>query len=190
MYDLALLQVNSYNGPVLITIGEPIPEGKVYAIGFLQKNLNILKGNPVTQNSNINYQFFTNISYMGGTSGSPVFNSKKQVIGILSRGIDVSIIATKAGYLTDLLLNTHDNNTTERNNKLFQQEIKQTHQLATHNREAQYVLGRLYYSGIGVKKNEKKAIEYFTQSAEQNYPEAQSEIGVIHYERQNYEKNH
>lgn len=37
----------------------------------------------------------------------------------------------------------------------------------------QYQLGFMYYGGVGVKKDEKLALQYFRQAADQNHPEAQ-----------------
>lgn len=47
---------------------------------------------------------------------------------------------------------------------------------------AQYCLGRCYYHGLGVPKNQAIAIRHFKQAAEQEYPVAQYRLGRCHHE--------
>ena len=189
MHDLALFEVSSYNGPAL-TIERLIPEDRVYAIGFKEGDLSIIKGNPVRDRNVNDYGFFTNTSYIGGASGAPVFNSKSQVIGIISKGIDYSVSATKSVYLENLLLNSYNDNRTGagKSNQIFEEEINRIHLLGTYDKIAQYILGQMYFAGVGVKQDYKKAMEYYTQSANQGYIEAQSELGVIYYNKQDYKQ--
>lgn len=49
------------------------------------------------------------------------------------------------------------------------------------NHRAQYILGILYFYGLGVKGNEQRAINYFQKSAEGNNPDAMNYLGQIYY---------
>ncbi len=49
------------------------------------------------------------------------------------------------------------------------------------NAQAQFELGRLYESGLGVPKSHKKAMEYWKLAAEQNHPLAQYGLGWLYF---------
>src|SRR5687767_7422945 len=53
---------------------------------------------------------------------------------------------------------------------------------------AQYNLGNCYENGIGVKKDETKAFEYYKKSAEKGYNMAQNKLGIL-YESKGTEKD-
>ena len=48
------------------------------------------------------------------------------------------------------------------------------------NAQAQFELGRLYESGLGVPKSHKKAMEYWKLAAEQNHALAQYGLTLLH----------
>ncbi|HFE31972.1 MAG TPA: hypothetical protein ENJ17_01540 [Gammaproteobacteria bacterium] len=45
--------------------------------------------------------------------------------------------------------------------------------------EAQYVLGYMYYYGLGVPRNEKEAIRWITTAAARGYPKAMQALQVL-----------
>lgn len=46
--------------------------------------------------------------------------------------------------------------------------------------DAQYTLGMCYLNGNGVKKDEKKAVEWFQKAAEQDHKDAQCQLGICY----------
>lgn len=55
--------------------------------------------------------------------------------------------------------------------------------------EAQYYLGKAYFYGIGVEKDEKKAFEYAKKSANQNNPSGLNLLGVVYQYGEGIEKD-
>ncbi len=45
--------------------------------------------------------------------------------------------------------------------------------------QAQYVLGYMYYHGLGVPRNEKEAIRWITTAAARGYPKAMKALVVL-----------
>jgi TPR repeat protein len=52
--------------------------------------------------------------------------------------------------------------------------------------KSQYELGRCYYYGIGVKKDIQKAIKLYLKSANQNYENAQCQLGCHYFKYNNF----
>ena len=48
------------------------------------------------------------------------------------------------------------------------------------NSHAQNAMGKLYYEGIGVNKDDSIALQWFRKSAEQGYAGAQNNLGVMY----------
>ncbi|OOY37434.1 hypothetical protein BOW13_07445 [Solemya velum gill symbiont] len=48
--------------------------------------------------------------------------------------------------------------------------------------EAQYVLGKMYLKGDGMKANASEALDWFLKSAKQGYAAAQNRVGMIYYD--------
>ena len=98
LYDLTLLKVTGYTGPTL-TFGDHTSENNIYALGFINENLQIITGTNV-QNTEIDYYFSGPFSNnILGSSGGPVFNSHNQVVGIMSSHIFQFYIRTESHLL-------------------------------------------------------------------------------------------
>ncbi|MDH6306367.1 TPR repeat protein [Parabacteroides sp. PF5-5] len=54
--------------------------------------------------------------------------------------------------------------------------------------KAQYELGKRYYDGIGISHNSDLAFEWYRKSAEQNFADAQSMIGVYYCQKEEYDE--
>lgn len=50
------------------------------------------------------------------------------------------------------------------------------------NVNAQYYIGKLYYKGKGIEKDDKKAFEYLKKAAEQGHVDAQYYLGKCYYD--------
>ena len=46
--------------------------------------------------------------------------------------------------------------------------------------ESQYILGNMYYSGDGVRRNYFEAIKWYRKAAEQGHAKAQNNLGVMY----------
>lgn len=55
--------------------------------------------------------------------------------------------------------------------------------------EAHFLLGLIYYEGLDVKQDYKKAFYYFSLAAEQELPEAESNLGVMYFNGFGTERN-
>jgi TPR repeat protein len=49
------------------------------------------------------------------------------------------------------------------------------------NMDAQFDLGRRYYAGLGLGKDNQKAFEWFQKAANQGHVEAQGSVGLMYY---------
>ena len=56
-------------------------------------------------------------------------------------------------------------------------------------RDAQIKLGRCYYQGLGVTKDYKEAVKWFTKAAEQGHREAKFYLGQCYYRGEGVTKN-
>lgn len=54
--------------------------------------------------------------------------------------------------------------------------------------QSQFLLGKAYWHGNGVEKNQVKAVEYYTRAAEQNHADALAGLGAAHTLGQGVEK--
>lgn len=57
------------------------------------------------------------------------------------------------------------------------------------NKNAQNMIGQMYYDGDGVKRNYEEARSWFEKAAKQNHAEAQYMLGLIHYYGRGVQKN-
>jgi hypothetical protein len=87
--DFALIRVNKpipENRRCTLASGRPMKDDKVFVIGHpVGLPVKYAGGAKVIDDSNENY-FIADLDTYGGNSGSPVFNEKDEVIGILVRG--------------------------------------------------------------------------------------------------------
>ncbi len=67
--------------------------------------------------------------------------------------------------------------------KWFSRAARQGH------KNAQYMLGLLYYNGRGIKRGYADARKWFTRAAKQNHTGAQYMLGIIHYDGKGVSKN-
>jgi uncharacterized protein len=57
------------------------------------------------------------------------------------------------------------------------------------NEKAEYFLGQMYERGLGTKKNQRKAAQWYKRSADQGLANAQYEIGYLHLDGPTFLKN-
>ena len=55
--------------------------------------------------------------------------------------------------------------------------------------KAQYILGGMYYEGIGVEKNLKEAFQWIKLASDKKQADAQSDLGYLYETRAGVEKN-
>lgn len=132
--DIAILQLETKKLPdnsTIVDLSQAVTEDKkinvgshIYTIGFpFGLNLQDLKspngiqllghGGSITQECT-KYSFGFDASSYGGASGSPIFNDRGQLIGVLNSGVSKSQgfnYAIKASHVIDLLNNSLNKNT-------------------------------------------------------------------------------
>ena len=181
LYDLAVLEVKGYNGPSL-SLGDLIENEKIYLFGYPEGQSIKITGKNVKQRG-MNYIFSSDLYEMAGVSGSPLLNSKGQIIGIFHSLYAGSFsIAVKAVHLQRILekvaLNTEE---TSNGQELYRKTIDEIHRIAEEgNAEAQDRLGYIYEYGVGVKHNRMEAMKWYRKAAIQGDAQAQYRLGRIY----------
>ncbi len=172
----------------LFTMGYPTGNFKVIkkiTPSLIVQFLDIIHGNKS------NYKFYIcfvdYLDKLNGLSGSPLLNKKGEVVGIISLAgldplMDIAYInAIRVNHLKDLLdeenpttnINEYIENDVARLHKIPEEDIKEYIEWAERESPViiteNYNLGLIYYNGIGVPKDIKKANAYFKQSIK-HYP--------------------
>ena len=93
-------------GSHVYTIG--FPAGNVLQDKKSEKGLQVVaRGGSITQ-ANTDYRFGFDAPSWGGASGSPIFNSKGKLIGVLNSGLGENFtFGIKARYVKEIVENPH-----------------------------------------------------------------------------------
>ena len=188
--DLAILETKeSVTNWLDIADNTLKPYDKLFAIGYPGGQwTKIRKTRKIFYQNKYIYSFPANRPIIGGISGSPVLNQKNQIVGILSLGANNTASAIKVKRLKKLLVeNSQNTNLTYESIK--EEAIQKTKTLAKKEPFAQYNLGLMYYYGIGIEQNFKKAFYWFQKSAEQGEPLAQYKLAWMYDKGSGVEKN-
>ena len=178
LHDLAFLEVEGYEGPVLKLSEPPNPcKGEAYIMGFSSGEWKFyaLKGRILACESDQYLEFIGDTASMLGFSGGPVLNSKGQVIGAVSYGFSNLIFAVRDTVLRNLFnlgpLKEKDSASPERLVKSEMQNLEK--QAMDGHALAQYRLSLLLN-----RIDRESAVRWLEQSAEGNFPPAQSDFGL------------
>ena len=192
LHDLALLETTQSVDHYLSIRRKPIQEKEdVFLTGYPDGKLtDIKKTSDVMMFSRDTTSFFVNSFSLGGASGSPAVNAKKQVVGVLHSG---NFNLVQSVNLNDLqmfvqasLRDIPSNNPRQ----VIQREIENLRTLAKKkNTHAQVNLGMMYYKGEGVSQNFETAFYWFKQAAEKGDAEAQGHLGMMYYKGEGVSQN-
>ena len=170
--DLALLEIDQYEGPYL-SLGSSIEKKEVvHAIGIFKSKLKDIKMIKIAETNieEILTDWYYRRETLGGMSGSPIVNSDNEVVAIhRASSITLEIRGSKVKNLHDLLnTKSHDVNpsTVVKNeiNKLFLQAEEQG------DVDAIYAIAYMYaYGKYGIDRDNIKAKMMFTKAADKGH---------------------
>ena len=150
-----------------------LPKEKIFTFGYSQGVLKKIHKVEQLIDNGYRYIFPANRLNLTGSSGSPILNTKKQVVGVVSSGSGNMLDVIKSKHLKqlaggDIGLNCLDFMDLT---MCIKKEIEKLKELAEQGHTlAQYELAKIYYWGMGTKKNLNLAFKWYKMSAEQGYP--------------------
>ena len=195
LHDLALIETTGSVDHYLPIRQEPLQEQEdVFITGYPDGKLaDIRKTSDSIMFSRDTTSFFVNHSSLGGFSGSPVVDAKKQVVGVLDSSTSNSVYSVNLEDLQVFVQEGLKNVPRDNLEQVVKREIKNLRNLAKEGyAPAQFRLGMMYYEGREFSQNYERAAHWYTKAAEQGHADAQYHLGQMYYEGygvpQNYEK--
>ena len=184
LHDLALLETTRSVEHYLPIRKTPLQEQEELSItGYPGGKLTDIKkiSNRIMFSTDMIY-FFVNHFSLGGASGSPVVDAKKQVVGIFHASNDFNLVASVSLNNLRAFIQKGSKNKPKNNPKqVVQREIQNLRNLAKRgNAWAQIVLGEMYDQGFGVAQSTDRAVVWFTKAAKQGHALAQFYLGRIY----------
>lgn len=186
LHNLALIEVKNYRGPVLKFADINGKDGSVYMLGF--------PGGHFTQMKAENVKSLDNGSFLAvrdrpvqisGSKGSPVFNRKGRVIGIISTGHNYQVQFIDARLINNLF-QADERDYEIKNGSLkgwIEKEITLVVDMANAgDPEAQYVLADDFHQMYQKTRDwffSKMAVEWYEKAAKQGHFMAQMRLGLM-----------
>lgn len=155
----------------------------ISAIGYPHNVLRIIKQTGRAFKESGLYYTPTNLSKYRGASGSPILNSKEEVIGVVTSASSNLMAGVIATHLKDLIAekNGLPCPPTSPSHLCFQESIKELISIANQGvAMAQFDLSQIYLSGPGIQKDPKEGHHWLLQAAQQDYAPAQTHLGNIY----------
>ena len=195
LHDLALLETTQSVDHYLPIRRKPLQEQEdVFLTGYPDGKLtDIRKTSDRLMFSKDTTSFFVNNSSLGGASGSPVVDAKKQVVGVFHSGNLNLVQSVNLNDLQVFVQRGLKNKPRKYPRQIVKREIQNLRNLAKQkNASAQVKLGLMHYKGEGVTQSFEKASDLFKQAAEKDHAAAQYLLGVMYIKgegvTQNFEK--
>ena len=182
LHDLALIETTGSVDHYLYIRQEPLQEQEdVFITGYPKGKLtDIRKTSDSIMFSRDTTSFFVNHSSLGGFSGSPVVDAKKQVVGVLNSGTSNSVYSVNLNDLQVFIQEGLRNVPRDNLERVVKMEIENLKNLAEQGDvKAQYSLGFMYLEGAGVPQSYELAIHWFEQAAEQGHADAQILLDIL-----------
>ncbi len=190
-HDLAVLEIEGKVSDYLNISKEiPQPNENLVLIGYPDGQFSLIKKTrDILSYHKSNHSFFSDHSDLSGASGSPLLNSKGEVVGVFYFADLNLAYATKAIYLKNLLNEEIKSFETPEDHIAYaiEQLTKAANQgLAT----AQFHLGLFYSKGKGVEQNFNQALNWYQKAAKQGHATAQFELGSLYYYGEGVEQDY
>ncbi len=186
LHDLALLETTQSVVHYLPIRKKPLQaQEDVFFTGYPSGQLvDVRKTSDSIIFSKDDISFFVNNSSLGGASGSPVVDAKKQVVGVLHASRINLVYSVNLNDIQVFVQGGFGNKPRNNPKRVLQKEVKNLKKLAKRgNAIAQLALGLMYSFGRReVPQNNEKAADLLKQAAEQENAEAQFHLGTIYYE--------
>ena len=196
LHDLALLETTGSVDHYLPIRKKPLQEQEdLFLTGYPKGKLaDIRKTSDRLMFSRDATSFFINNISLGGASGSPVVDAKKQVVGVYYSGDSNLVHSVNLNDLQVFVQRGLRNKPGNNPRRVVKREIQNLRNLAKRkNANAQVELGLMYYEGEVIPQSFEKAAELFKQAAEQGHATAQFNLAQSYYYgkgvAQNFEKS-
>ena len=185
LHDLALLETGESSASHL-TVRKDVVSNKedLFLPGYSNAVFGYtLKTSPLKDfKDGIFIHFFINRTDLFGNSGGPVLDANNRVVGVISGGIHNYTYIIKGSILSEFIAGNIGLNCEgltsraciKRDMYHLQEQAKRDSKIA------QYILGRMYYYGIGVMRNLSAAFKLTRLAAEQGFAPAQYELGLMY----------
>ncbi|MCY4513175.1 MAG: bifunctional trypsin-like peptidase domain-containing/SEL1-like repeat protein [Bdellovibrionales bacterium] len=191
--DLALVKLTDYKGPSLQLdhFDEESQEG--FVLGFPDGDFKQMKIWNLRSSGKINLDGITYFREVPGSSGSPLFNSKGFVIGVLVRaGIQYSVFFSRSSALKKLLTRTEKHfpkDILKSQKSQLKEQLNSLEALAERGDvEAQSRLGQLYKEKGFLFYNPEKSRKWMGRAAKNGDPLSQMSMAEFYMEHGAYAK--
>ena len=183
--DLVILETEKTVSDYL-NISEEVSLGRLFAFGYpgkVKKILIHLEEYGVTDNT-YNYAIAVDKSDLGGLSGGPVLDGQGKIVGVVYRSIQNMLRVIKFSKIVELRRGSIG---IDCSGLSFSSCIKKAIENLEEKAEqgdiiAQEELAEMYFEGIGVKKDDKKAFDWIEKAAkqEEGYAPAQYKLAKMY----------
>ena len=193
LHDLALLETTESVDHYLPIRQESLQEQEdLFITGYPGRKLtDIRKTSDSIMFSRDTTSFFVNNSSLGGASGSPVVDVKKQVVGVVYVAASNLINSVNLNDLQVFVQEGLKNTPRDNMKQVVKIEIENLRNLAEQGRlaSAQFNLGWMYHKGYGVTQNFEMAAHWYTKAAIQGATNAQANLGRMYIQGQGVTQN-
>ena len=192
LYDLVLFETEESVTNYLNISDIPVRPNEEFLIpGYPQNNFKEMKKTGKAVDNGYHYNFPVNHYSLLGSSGSPVLNTKRQIVGVATLASTNILSAVKSKHLKRLISGDTGLNCSNLSLVICrEEEIKNLKKFADQGDAlAQNNLSLLYYDGKGVEKNLELAVYWWKKAAEQEDAESQYNLSRMYYNGEGVEKN-
>ena len=183
LHDLALLETAQSVGHYLSIREEPLQEQEdlsiiAYDVGEL---IDVRNTSDIIMFPEDMISFFVNKFLFGGSSGGPVVDMKRQVVGVHHSGSVNSAYSVNLNNLQVFVQEGLRSVSRDNFEQVIKREVENLKNLAEQGDAlAQFNLGRMYVENYGVAQNDELAFYWIEKAAEQGDSRAQNNLGGMY----------